>query len=48
MSTQGSEDGDIGYASFTRDGGVVFSSAAADFVPGDTSAADDVFELRLR
>ncbi|MFE6334333.1 hypothetical protein ACFVOK_14100 [Streptomyces sp. NPDC057798] len=48
VSTQGSEDGDSGYASFARDGSVVCGSAAADFVPGDTDAADDVFELRLR
>ncbi|WP_199550095.1 hypothetical protein [Streptomyces sp. N35] len=48
VSTEGVEHGDIGHAAFTKDGSVVFSSAATDFVPGDTNAADDVFRLRLR
>ncbi|SDJ59487.1 hypothetical protein [Streptomyces indicus] len=48
VDADGREYGDVGYAAFTADGAVVFSSGATDLVPGDTNAADDVFRLRLR
>ncbi|MFI6943792.1 TolB family protein [Streptomyces sp. NPDC050418] len=45
---QGEVQGNITSAAFTKDGSVVFSSAATDLVPGDTNGVDDVFRLRLR